>query len=189
VLEHLSEIDYRLRLSDIAHIIPNLQECNLTCVLSLPYAGEVWREVEQQILEHLRSQDISVGLAPNRNGNNYFTSPIFLVHPTKGRQSSTRLFVEADLTASTFTVAELNKKSQLVNNPMEGSRYRLLFFGRTGIFVSGPGLTFLFLQRHATVTYAVRLQAVTWIIRVSHGESGKIIRTLFLPELTMMVFV
>ena len=124
-----AEVVYRFTLADVSQVVPQLQEHGLTCRISLPQAGEVWRPVEQQILDHLRNQDISAGVAPNRAAGSYFTSPLLLVHPTKGRQATQRPFVESDLTASTFTVAELRKKSQLVNNPIEGARDHLLFFG------------------------------------------------------------
>lgn len=99
------------------------------CVLSLPRTGQVWRQVEEQILTHLRRYDISAATADIRQGDIYFNSPMFLIHPYRNsRQVLRRPFVESDLTASTFNVVHLEKASQMAKDP-EGND-NLLFFGQ-----------------------------------------------------------
>jgi len=104
-----------------------LREHDLVLNLSLPCAGEVWRIVNNQIVDHLSNHNIHVKSQPG----GFFSSPMSLIHPKKGRQMSSRVFNESDLTASTFTITELEKISLLVSNPEENAEHGLLFFGKS----------------------------------------------------------
>ena len=102
---------------------------NLLCNLTLPSIGEVWRAVSQQISTHIFSHHITTGWPST--SESFFSIPMFLIHPIRGRQAIVRKFIESDLTASTFTVSNLTKLSHLMSNPEENAELPLLFFGKS----------------------------------------------------------
>jgi hypothetical protein len=126
--EDRSDPSYTFSLPDIEQLISALRAHNLTCILSLPPEGEVWRIVSTQISNHLSNHNIATGVTSEPTA--YFRVPMFLIHPNKKeRQVTRRLFIESDLTAQTFTVAALTKASRMALNPEENSPHSILFFG------------------------------------------------------------
>jgi hypothetical protein len=116
---------YQFKLSEIVLLINTLRSFNLTCVLTLPTEGAVWRTVDEQISAHLQSHNISV----KSSCFDYFSTDMYLIHPRRGPMTNPRRFSESNLTPDTFTAEKLKEIAQLLSNPEEGAQHLLLFFG------------------------------------------------------------
>jgi hypothetical protein len=121
---------YTFSLPDVERLLVALRVNNLTCLLSLPTVGEVWRILDEQILSHLSRHGIKAEPSSDFFASGFFTTSMFLIHPKKGgRQVLRREFVESDFTSSIFTVETLESTSRMVSNPESNARHPLLFFG------------------------------------------------------------
>jgi|ERR1700722_14379810 len=125
-----SDPHYSFGLSDVERLLTALRAHNLTCVLSLPNVGEVWRIVNEQIEAHLSRHQIVLKTSSNPRSNGYFDSPMFLIHHKRGgRQVLRQAFVQSDFSGNTFTVTALKNTSGLLSNPEDDAMHPLLFFG------------------------------------------------------------
>jgi hypothetical protein len=107
---------------------------NLTCNLSLPSRGEVWRNVNEQLSTHLRTFHIDFIASPPASDGNiathpYFQSPMIHIAPRKPRQTDSRKFTQTDLVAGDFKVPTLVLHANKATNPCVGDERPLLFFG------------------------------------------------------------
>jgi hypothetical protein len=157
VVEDVSDPAYLFSLAGIERVLFVLRAHNLTVVLHLPQAGEVWRQAEHQISAHLSSHRIDLGTSPSRSPGSYYSSPMFLVHPKKGgRQVFRRQLIESDLTASEFTMAHLVRASRLLRNPEELAQHPLLFFGQSSSVSENSTHSNNNIQLRVTKTFGVR---------------------------------
>jgi hypothetical protein len=119
-------------------VISVLKSHNLTCNLSLPSRGEVWRSANDQISNHLKIFDINLCLTSPVPGDStlsedpYFQSPMILIAPRAGRQLDSRRFVPTDLVGEDFKVPSLVPYANKVTNPYASDDRPLLFFGKPG---------------------------------------------------------
>jgi hypothetical protein len=126
---------YRFTLEAIASVIAALDAHNLTCNLSLPSRGDVWRDVNDQLSDHLKLAKIDLLSSSTplddltMPGDPYFQSPMILIGPRSPRQWESRRFVQTDIVGGDFKIASLVPLANKVRNPCDGDDRPLLFFG------------------------------------------------------------
>jgi hypothetical protein len=132
--------NYRFTLEEVASVISVLNIQNLTCNLSLPSRGEVWRSVNDQLSTHLRTFNIDFVSCPvpgddTVSSDPYFQSPMILIAPRSARQADSRRFLQTDLVGGDFKVPNLVSYANKVTNPSAGDDRPLLFFGTYRLYI------------------------------------------------------
>lgn len=131
-----SDPQYSFGLSDVERLLSTLRAYNLTCVVSLPNIGEVWRIVSEKILTHLSQHHIVAMTSANPSSNGFFDTPMFLVHRRRGgRQVPRQSFIQSDFSGNTFTVTALRNTSNLLSNPEDNAAHPLIFFGILTVYL------------------------------------------------------
>jgi hypothetical protein len=128
-----SDPRYAFDLAGVDRLLNVLGTHNLTCTLSIPTSGEVWRTVYDQISAHLSNHGITAQEVSDSLTSPFFSTPMFLLMPQRLRGTNPRRLVETEYTASLFTATTLASTSQKLIHPGGAGHLPLLFFGSSGI--------------------------------------------------------